>query len=373
MPARIPITNIYMEGDYTGVVNIGQDAKPLNVILDTGSSILAVDAKKYSPTFSPLEHATNLAQTDVYGDKSSFTGAVIYTTVRFGSGASVVTGTGVSVAVAYAATPDMFGSADGILGMAYQPLDKAYAMTDNSWCKKYSAEQVMSGRATTVVPCLMQLANEQVLQERFAFYTKRSFIHTGGGSDDPLNQGFIVLGGGEEETDLYSGTFQVAAVLADDWYSTNLKAIKVGDKLIPVSPRASLGMSSNSVVDSGTNSISLGETLLDGVSSLLTGDQRKNFALGIQGQAIPISVLSLDSWPTLSFVLQGITSYSDVVLDVPSNNYWQVNAPKPGYALLAITPRSEGGTILGLPLLNGYFTIFDGTVGQGIIKFAPRQ
>jgi hypothetical protein len=359
-----------MEGDYTGMITIGQDAKPLNVILDTGSSTLAVDANKYNPIFSTAEKSTNLAQTDVYGDKSSFTGAVISTTVSFGSGASVVTGTSVSVAIAYEASSNMFGKADGIMGLAYQRLDKAYAMTDNSWAEKYSSEQVLSGRATTVIPCLMQLANEQVLQEKMAFYTKRSIIHTGDGLDDRLNQGFLVIGGGEEETDLYSGTFQIAAVLSADWYSTNLKAMKVGNKLIPVSPQIPLGMSSNSIVDSGTNSLSLGAPLLEGISSLLVGDQRKYFSLGIQGKAIPMSALDLATWPTISFVLQGITSNTDVVLDVVPNNYWQVDAPKPGDALLAITPGPSTGAILGLPLLNGYFTIFDGTVGLGVIKFA---
>ena len=47
--ARIPITNFYADGDYTGVIRVGPNQKPMNVLLDTGSSALALDAKKYQP------------------------------------------------------------------------------------------------------------------------------------------------------------------------------------------------------------------------------------------------------------------------------------------------------------------------------------
>jgi hypothetical protein len=47
--ARIPITNVYMDGDYTGTICVGPERKSLNVILDTGSSALAIDARKYTP------------------------------------------------------------------------------------------------------------------------------------------------------------------------------------------------------------------------------------------------------------------------------------------------------------------------------------
>src|ERR1700689_1830713 len=40
---RLPITNIYLGDDYTGVIYVGSQKKPCNVILDTGSSSLAID------------------------------------------------------------------------------------------------------------------------------------------------------------------------------------------------------------------------------------------------------------------------------------------------------------------------------------------
>jgi hypothetical protein len=74
-------------------------------------------------------------------------------------------------------------------------------------------------------------------------------------------------------------------------------------------------------------------------------------------------------------VLEGAIG-QDVRLDVPPETYWQMNAPKPGYAnnlLLSDGGQLNGQSILGLALLNCYFAIFDRSVekGLGVIKFAP--
>src|SRR5580698_4234151 len=263
---RIPITNINMDGDYTGVVNVGSgsSAKALNVIIDSGSSALAVNGEKYSPALGSGTTATNLAQFDSYGDGSNWLGAVVRDTVKIGA----VTGTNVSVAVTYQASKDMFREADGILGLAYQALDNAYSLPESTWPKKYSESQVEHGKRSSVVPCLMQLANEGVLQEKMAFLTRRSFVKAGPNpGHDPLNQGVLILGGGEEATDLYTGGFQIAAVLADAWYSTNLLSVGVGNDKFPVSTRPQPGMPTNSIVDSGTNTLVLGPTIINGILS----------------------------------------------------------------------------------------------------------
>jgi hypothetical protein len=61
-------------------------------------------------------------------------------------------------------------------------------------------------------------------------------------------------------------------------------------------------------------------------------------------------------------------------LNVTPDNYRQVDAGKVGEALLGFTPGQSGLSILGLPLMNGYFTIFDGEAdgGVGPILFATR-
>jgi len=64
-----------------------------------------------------------------------------------------------------------------------------------------------------------------------------------------------------------------------------------------------------------------------------------------------------------------------VSLTVAPDTYWQLNAPKKGYALAVFYgDKGQGGgqSILGLPLMNNYFTIFDRSVnkGLGVISFA---
>src|ERR1700687_3964604 len=88
--ARVPITNIYAGGDYTGRILVGPGRQPMNVLLDTGSSALALDAKTYPPNFAGGDKSTHLAQTDSYGDGSSWTGAVITSKLSIGDGPAVV-------------------------------------------------------------------------------------------------------------------------------------------------------------------------------------------------------------------------------------------------------------------------------------------
>jgi len=369
--ARIPITNIYMDGDYTGQILVGPEQKPMNVILDTGSSALALDGHKYQPAGGD-EH-TRLAQTDSYGDGSSWTGAVINTGVVVGSGGSQVSLSNANVAVAYDASANMFSQADGILGLAYAPLDDAFQMPQDTWTSQYKPTQVSQGTRTQIPPYLTQLAGAGVTSDIVSFYTKRSFIHAGG-ANDPLNQGWMIVGGGVEATDLYTGQFQVVKVLADDWYNTNLKAVIVGNTApIQVKARGPQGMPSNSIVDSGTNSLNLPVPLLKAIFSKFTAGQQQLLNTSVFAQHIvPTSSLQLAEWPDVTFVLQGDSG--DVSLNVAPGDYWQVDVGKVGAAMAAFTQGSPGLCILGLPLMNGYFTIFDGEAdgGRGVIRFATR-
>jgi hypothetical protein len=372
---QIPITNVYMEGDYTGQILVGPNQQPLNVILDTGSSALAIDGHKYQPNPGRGDKTTNIAQTDSYGDGSSWTGAVIETQVAVGADSPQVTVPDGNVAVTYEESTNMFGSADGILGLAYAPLDDAFQMAANTWSHQYSGTQVNTGKRTEILPYLMQLQKEGVASDIVSFYTKRSFIHAGGGGvQDPLNQGWMIIGGGEESTDLFTGTFQTVKVLADEWYNTNLKSITVNGKAIAISSRGPKGMPSNSIIDSGTNSLNLGPRLLKALFALFTSSQQQLLNASVfENRAIPNSKLQLETWPNMTFVLQGDTA--DVSLSVAASDYWQIDAGQVGVAMAAITQGQEGLAILGLPLMNGYFTIFDGDAdgGKGAIRFATRR
>ncbi len=374
--ARVPITNIYAGGDYTGLIQVGPKAHPMNVLLDTGSSALALDAKKYKPNLAGGDKSTHLAQTDAYGDGSSWTGAVITTELTIGAGAASVKLAGGNAAIAYEATADMWGKTDGILGLAYAPLDDAFTMPDDTWAHQYSGVEVRSGKAGQIKPYLTQLADAGTVSDKISFLTHRSFIHVGGGApaSDPLNQGVMVVGGGEESTDLYTGAFQTVKVLSDDWYSTNLKAVIVGNS-DPIAARMKgpAGMPSNSIVDSGTNSLDLGPQMLAALLSKFTAAQKALLTASILDQKLVSAAdLNLASWPALTFVLQG--DAADVSLQVAPSDYWQVNTEKAGAAMSAITKGDPGLAILGLPIMNGYFTIFDGEAdsGRGVVKFATK-
>jgi hypothetical protein len=373
--ATIPITNVYMDGDYTGRILVGPQQQPMNVILDTGSSALALDAKKYQPDVAGGDQTTNLAQTDSYGDGSSWTGAVIKTQISVGSGPAPVVLQGGNAAIAYSASGNMFGASDGILGLAYAPLDDAFTMSNNTWENQYTSVQVRAGKQGPIQPYLTQLAAQGVVSDIISFLTQRSFVHVGGGdANDPLNQGLMIVGGGEESTTLYTGAFQNVKVLSDDWYSTNLKAVIVG-AADPIVARIEgpKGMPSNSIIDSGTNSLSLSSQLLKAILSKFSTAQQQLLNKSVmESQLVSAADLNLADWPTLTFVLQGDTD--DVSLDVAPSNYWQLNTQNVGAAAAAITPGQAGLAILGLPLMNGYFTIFDGEAdnGRGVVKFATK-
>ncbi|HEY1764063.1 MAG TPA: pepsin-like aspartic protease [Opitutaceae bacterium] len=371
--ARVPITNIYMDGDYTGQILVGPSKRALNVILDTGSSALAIDGRKYTPDIKGGDRTTNLAQYDTYGDGSNWTGAVLQSNVAIGSGPTEITVTRANVAVAYEETSNMFRSCDGILGLAYAPLDSAYKMPTVTWPGKYTAHQVTDGKREDVTPFMSQLGGEGVVSDKVAFYTRRSFIHSGSGAaTDPLNQGWMIVGGGEESTEFYTGAFQTVKVVSDEWYCTNLKSIQVG-KAAPIvlSPRGPKGMPSNSIVDSGTNSLNFGPKLMKTILGRFSRSQQALLDASVSEQKIiSASAIKLTPWPDITFVLEGVSG--EVALTVGPDDYWQVNAPKTGGAIAAMSTGQDGLSILGLPLMNGYFTIFDGEAagGKGVIKFA---
>ena len=373
--ARIPISNMLLGGDYTGQIFVGPKQKPMNVILDTGSSALAIDGKKYKPDIAGGDITTDLAQTDSYGDGSSWTGAVIQTTLGMGSGGESLVLKNGNAAITYQASSNMFQATDGILGLAYAALDDAYTMPKDTWSQKYTAVQVRSGKPGNIQPYLTQLSAPGAVADIISFLTHRSFPRTGSGdASDPMNQGVMIVGGGEEATDLYKGAFQVVKVTSDDWYSTNLKSVQVGST-DPIAARLQgpQGMPSNSIVDSGTNSLDIGPQMLNAMFAKFSPAQRTLLNKAIQGKLVRTSALKLADWPTLTFVLEGESS--DVSLQVAPTDYWQVDTDKIGYSALAITQGDPGFVILGLPLMNPYFVIFDGEAddGRGVMRFAKKK
>jgi Eukaryotic aspartyl protease len=372
---RVPITNVYMDGDYTGLISVGSQRQPANVILDTGSSTLAINGHLYDPTQDPDATITNIAQEVGYEDNSSWIGGIARTDVVMGSGTHEVTLPKVNVAVAYHETENMFGKSGGILGLAYTRLNNAFTMPGPTLPPKYHFNEIQGGKVTYLEPYFTQLEKTGVVANKYAFYTLRSLISTARSdhSKDPINNGFLILGGGEESTDLYSGAFQSARVVHDTYYNTNLKAVIVGSTPpIPVHPPTKASkLDSNSIVDSGTNSLALDPELFNTILSRLSKAQ----AHALKAGHVTTDSLDLASWPTLTFVLEGEAG-TDAQLKVSPTTYWQLNASDADYAEGVIGgDGDQGQSILGLPLMNNYFTIFDRAVdhGLGAVRFAATK
>jgi hypothetical protein len=397
---RVPINNVKGGGDYTGEIRVGSQGAIANVILDTGSSTLAVVPRVYQVADDTNATFTSFAQVVTYGT-GGWSGPVLETTLSMGSDgnqASVKS----YVAIADEQLPNNLGPADGILGLAFNALNSAYDLTayltshnvnppvtypwlfpvKTSAAALQQVEQFLA-RMTQVdlTPYFTALQSAQVTRNIFAFYTLRSVpsMTSADPAADPLNNGIFVLGGGLDQADLYTGQPVNVAVLDDLYYNTNLKAVQVGNLApVPASPlpaSQAKSLLTNSIVDSGTNSLVLApdvyQAVISGIESLNAG-----FAALVRDAtsngAVSQSSLNLSDWPEIKFVMQGADG-SDATLTCAPATYWQTDAPEAGYAAFMI---NNGGSfpmsILGLPLFNNYYTVFDRTQNPyGTISFAP--
>jgi hypothetical protein len=398
LSVRVPITNVYGGGDYTAQIKIGSEEKLANVILDTGSSTLAVSPNVYDPNTDVKVKKTPLAQDVRYGS-GGWTGPVLQTEVAIGEGAEAVP------VKAYIALTDEqeaqgFSPADGILGLAYNKLNEAhnleaylhgqgvapphtfpwpFPIENSSVALQQFAAFLERMPKEDLTPYFTALEQAKVDKNIFAFYTLRSVLsaRTGEPAGDPLNNGFFILGGGEEQKDLYEGEFESVDVVDDAYYNTDLLYVQVegGEKIeVPKLPRQlAKSMRSNSIVDSGTNSLRIFTPVFEAIVASLEridptfGAQLK---IGIE-EGLPVSQLDLVSWPNIVFTLRGEQTGEEVSLKCAPSTYWQLHAPEAGKAQFVIYPTREPQSILGLPLLNNYFTVFDRTQDPyGAIRFA---
>ena len=397
---RIPISNIPGGGDYTAQIHVGSQNLPAHVILDTGSSTLAVKHSVYKPTADKNLKATKYAQDVSYGT-GGWAGPVVITSISMGAAGSNVTLQNSPMAIADDQQPHNFGAADGILGLAYNALNNAFDLTpvlqqrninpavsypwpfpirnSNALLNQLSGT-FQNLQQVDIPPYFDEVEQNGIVANRFSFYTLRSFPVAGQNpAQNPLNQGIFILGGGPADTDLYTGDFINVQVFADAWYNTNLKAVQVeGTPPVRINPLSSTDrrhMLSNSIIDSGTNALFLSP---DAFRAVLQGLNTLNpeFLKAIQAEeqsrdGIAASQLSLDRWPGISLILTGDAN-QEVKLTCAPSTYWQVDTPRVGQAVFQIVPNREQQSILGLPLMNNYYTVFDRTMNRtGTVRFAP--
>ena len=291
-------------------------------------------------------------------------------------------------------------------------------------------------------PYFTDLTEHGLTRNKFGFYASRSSIHVRSDEviapnsanefaflgQDPLNQGWLILGGGEEHTELYQGDFKTIAVIENKYYNVNLVGLRVGDdEMIPslltlslnencISPddnqsnaashplchngqhmhthgvhiSHSMRGQSNAIIDTGASAIVLTRHLFGAMKLSLEKinpefiQQITPFAdIAFQQTGIDMTELKLEQWPNFTFYFVGPkdekpksplchdhdspTSCEPIAITVSPQHYWQINTPTKGKAcfkLLSQLPNWPDQSILGLPLMSAYYVVFDRSIDE---------
>jgi hypothetical protein len=408
---RIPITNIFDGSDYSASIRIGSGGVPANVILDTGSSTLAVVPSVYDGdrTKDSDMKPTTYAQEVLYGT-GGWIGPIVNTSLSFGdTEANEVTLPSAPIAIAVSQAPNNFTGVDGIMGLAFASLNTAFDLKaylsgrkvnppdtfpwpfpagNFATASKHLNEVTKSMKPVEIEPYFTELESQGLTVNKFAFYTLRSWVRCASNNKsaiaaDPWNQGIFILGGGDdgsEEGELYTGNFLDVDVLHDVYYNVNLISVQVGNrpavKAKPLQPQYA-GAASNCIIDSGTSALVLSNDVFEAVLASLEKLNTK-FIGTIRHAAqhgISSSMLNLAEWPDITFNVTGAKGGS-VALTCSPQTYWQEDFPSPGVTQFQIAPAGSGDpvnqSILGLPLMNNYYTVFDRSqgAGNGVVRFA---
>ncbi len=407
----IPVTNVYAKGGFTVKIKVGSEGTTANLILDTGSSTMVVQGEDYDPADDRALQATSLAQNVTYGMGGWF-GPVVKTKVTMGSGPFSVGIEEAHIAVTRKEMAGCFGDADGIMGLAYYELNRAYDLTEyltennvepattypwflaqdqqvdtirefKSFLKKYPSSQLTS--------YFTQLEKQNVVGNQFALLIHRSSIYQTSSEKSlkqlkmhPLNNGFFVMGHPKFHKHLYKGGFKQVKILDDKYYNVNIKSMQIGDcDPIPAPQLEERHKSyrTNGIVDTGASAMVLPKAFFDQmVIDLVSINPEHDSILepyktfeGVE-EGVDLKLVDLEQWPSIYFVLEGLEG-EDVTLELKPENYWQVHAPKPKQASFQFIflEKWPNQCILGLPLMTNYFTIFDRQEqDKGIVLFAEK-
>lgn len=407
---HLPITLAHAKGAYTVSVGFGSRRRPANLVLDTGSSTLVVLPHAYDAVDDDSLVATSWAQEVRYG-QGVWAGPVLRAMLHVGEGDNAQRVEAAPFALVEAAVQDMRG-ADGIFGLAYDGLDTAHDVAGYlsergtapslTWPWPFSTEDLADLDSfgtllrqqppVPLTPLFSAMAKAGLVQDRFALLMRRALVHvTDDAADaialqaDPLNQGMLILGGGEDCTGLYSGPMQDVAIVHDLYYNAHLVALRIGDRpRIAAPPLAGQDVrraASNAIVDTGSSFLVMEASLYDAViAGLAAHDPRlgalvEKFQQAFQHDQRGVSNAEVDAldWPDLQFVLQAPDG-GETVLTCTPEQYWPRNALRAGESLFLLMrqlPHWPAQSILGLPLLAGHYVVFDrGGPGCGRLRIA---
>ena len=409
---KLRTTLAYAKGAYTVEIKIGSQRSAANVLLDSGSSTLVVLPQAYDPSHDQNLTATSLAQSIAYGI-GTWAGPVLRTEIAFGDQRHARILPDAEIAIIESSAQN-FRDADGLLGLAYRKLDKAHDVTallterkidpNHSWPwpfqTKESADlsafktQLRDQPLVNLTPCFSALEAEGIISDKFSLLIKRALVHVlddGATPEqlaaDPLNDGVLVLGGGEECQSLYEGGFKTVKIVHDLYYNANLIAVQVGDKpRIPapaLSEKYQSAYASNAIFDTGSSFLVLEASVYDAVlADFAEHDKRfpdliARFQKSFQKEhGIANDSIKIQHWPKLHFHLES-PSGDEVTFTCTPGNYWQRNSLHAGecfFLLMRQMPKWPNQSILGLPLLSGHYCVFDRRAdGEGVLRLAKAK
>jgi hypothetical protein len=391
----LPITNVYAKGGFTIEVQLGSSKQMANLILDTGSSTLVVQHDIYQANNDVVMQPTPYCQDVIYGIGGWY-GAVVKTSLSLGTDSTQVILANVHIAVTKQEMADSFGHASGFIGLAFHQLNKAYDVSDylnkqnvvpaytypwhiqeNASIKDFSA--FLKGfPELDINPYFTQLEEQKIVANQFAFIIHRSSIYQTEKQktleelkQHPLNSGLFVLGNPETHSHFSTEHQQQIKVVHDKYYNVELHSVRVDghEPLLaePLSQKHLKAYISNAIVDSGASMLVLPEKLFVQLIAQLIQHNTKfksvltpYFKYLGKEVGIPIEEVDFCEWPDLIFSMLDINQQV-VELTITPHTYWQTNAPATGQISFQITflPNWPNQTILGLPFLNNFYSIFD--------------
>ncbi len=406
---KLPISIVAAKGGYCVEMEIGCHQTKVKLLLDTGSSTIAVETKKYKPEEDFYLHPTSYAQAITYG-LGGWAGPLVETHLQFESHNKKMTLKDGHIAIIESEQQDNFHGADGILGLAYRQLNKAYDLTEyfqeknlattNTFPWTFKIEENKTAirkfkkflrQYDSIRPkaFFTELEEHKICRDKFSLYVKRAIVHvkdedmdTEALEADPMNQGWLILGSGEEHKELYNGEMQIIDVVHDAYYNTNLLGVSVGDNemIVPeVDTSKKKAKYSNSIIDCGSSFLVLQENLYQEVmDQLLALDivfishiEASNNAYKT-GTSYKPQDLDLNKWPDIHFYFQGEKPEDVTKLTAKPDNYWQLNAlekDRAWFMIMQEVANIPNKSILGLPLISDYFCVFDREHDKnGVIK-----
>ncbi|HJW45840.1 MAG TPA: pepsin-like aspartic protease [Lysobacter sp.] len=403
-------TNLaYAKGAYTVALEFGSERDRANLVLDTGSSTLVVLPTAYDATRDRSLKATPWAQQVKYG-QGSWAGPVLTSELGLGEGIHARRLPSVPFALVQADAQN-FRDYDGMFGLAFGGLNKAHDMsavlTERAvspaltWPWPFAIAEselddfrkLLRQQPTVALDPLFTTAEELgVVADKFAMLIHRSLVHVLDDAapphslaKDPLNRGVLVLGGGEERQDLYEGPFRNVRLVHELYYNTNLIAVQVGSQpRIPAPPLDANDVAraaSNAIFDTGSTFLVLESSLYAAMRAGIAEHDARLPALIDRFQeafrnegGLPNGVIEHRKWPDLHFYLESDDG-DEVKMTCTPGDYWQRNALRAGqsyFLLMDQLPHWPKQSILGLPLLSGYYCIFDRR-GTGVLRVAKAQ